>query len=232
VDGERSEKGPVTHFNPVILTTGRNEEPIALDITNVGHDIILGKPWLDKHDPTIRWKDSTLTFDSPYCQEHCSHYLQTIPLHTWSQTPIHDSSPTVNPSIQSQSINQCLTDPSQKVPKGTPQSNSKSNPNLESNSKPSTPRKAPQVSLIGSAAFACALKQPGAQLFFMSCTEILQLASTTIQESSSDPDLSQIPSEYHEFAEVFSKKESDKLPEHRAYDHRIELEKGATPPSV
>jgi hypothetical protein len=94
-DGERSEKGPVTHFNPVILTTGGNEEPIALDITNVGHDIILGKPWLDKHDPIIRWKDSTLTFDSPYCQKHCSHYLQTIPLHIWSQTLIRDSSPVV-----------------------------------------------------------------------------------------------------------------------------------------
>jgi hypothetical protein len=29
-----------------------------------------------------------------------------------------------------------------------------------------------------------------------------------------------------------SKKESDKLPEHRPYDHRIQLEEGATPPSA
>ena len=77
-----------------------------------------------------------------------------------------------------------------------------------------------------------ALKQPGTQLFFMSFSEVAQLTSTAIQESPPDPDLSQIPPEYHEFAEVFSKKESDKLPEHRPYDHRIQLEEGATPPAA
>ena len=66
----------------------------------------------------------------------------------------------------------------------------------------------------------------------MSFSEIAQVTSTTIQESTLDPDLSQIPPEYHEFAEVFSKKESDKLPEHRPYDHRIQLQEGATPPSA
>ncbi|KAI0991102.1 hypothetical protein K3495_g17085, partial [Podosphaera aphanis] len=33
-----------------------------------------------------------------------------------------------------------------------------------------------------------------------------------------------IPPEYADFADVFSKAESDKLPPHRAYDHKIELE--------
>ena len=66
----------------------------------------------------------------------------------------------------------------------------------------------------------------------MSFEEVAELASTTTQEPSPDPDLSQIPPEYHEFAEVFSKKESDKLPEHRPYDHRIQLEEGAIPPSA
>ena len=65
----------------------------------------------------------------------------------------------------------------------------------------------------------------------MSLSEISQLASATVQEPS-DPDLSQIPPEYHEFVEVFSKKQSDKLPEHRPYDHRIPLEEGAVPPWV
>jgi hypothetical protein len=81
-DGERCDRGPVTHFSPVTLKTGRNEEPIGLDIATVAHDIILGEPCLDKHDPIIRWKDSTLSFNSSYCQRNCSHYRQTIPLHT------------------------------------------------------------------------------------------------------------------------------------------------------
>jgi hypothetical protein len=39
-----------------------------------------------------------------------------------------------------------------------------------------------------------------------------------------------LPKEYHEFLEVFSKKEADKLPPHRSYDHKIQLKEGAEPP--
>ena len=230
-DGECSDRGPITQFNPVILKTGRNEEPIGLDIATVAHDIILGKPWLDKHDPTIRWTDSTLTFNSSYCQQHCSHYGQTIPLHTWSQTPIHNSSPVVNPSsTQQQPIDPCFIDSPQKAsggilkPSSNPKSNSKSKssskpksstePNSNPESKPKIARTAPQVSIIGPAAFALAVKQPGAQLYLMSLSEvaeIAELASTNVQESA-DPDLSLIPPEYHEFAEVFVRKNLTSCP--------------------
>ena len=49
-------------------------------------------------------------------------------------------------------------------------------------------------------------------------------------EPEPDPDLSSIPPEYHEFADLFSKKEADKLPLHRSYDHTIPLEPGKAPP--
>jgi hypothetical protein len=39
-----------------------------------------------------------------------------------------------------------------------------------------------------------------------------------------------LPKEYHEFLDVFSKKEADKLPPHRPYDHKIQLKEGAEPP--
>ena len=45
-----------------------------------------------------------------------------------------------------------------------------------------------------------------------------------------DPDPSMIPSEYHEFADLFSKQEADKLPTHRPYDYTIRLEPGKVPP--
>ena len=38
-----------------------------------------------------------------------------------------------------------------------------------------------------------------------------------------------LPAEYHDFLDVFSKKDSDKLPEHRSYDYAIPLVKGKTP---
>ena len=43
-------------------------------------------------------------------------------------------------------------------------------------------------------------------------------------------DLTGIPEEYHEFADVFSESQAESLPEHRPYDLKIELEDGAEPP--
>ena len=44
------------------------------------------------------------------------------------------------------------------------------------------------------------------------------------------PDLSNVPSEYHEFADVFSRTKAEILPPHRPYDLKINLEEGAQPP--
>jgi len=43
------------------------------------------------------------------------------------------------------------------------------------------------------------------------------------------PDLSNVPSEYHEFANVFSKTKAETLSPHRLYDLKINLEEGAQP---
>jgi len=41
------------------------------------------------------------------------------------------------------------------------------------------------------------------------------------------PDLSNVPSEYHEFANVFSKTKAEVLIPHHPYDLKINLEEGA-----
>jgi hypothetical protein len=38
-----------------------------------------------------------------------------------------------------------------------------------------------------------------------------------------------LPPEYHDFLDVFSRRKADMLPEHRPYDHRIEVEPGKSP---
>jgi hypothetical protein len=58
----------------------------------------------------------------------------------------------------------------------------------------------------------------------------VELSSSQADANPSDPDLSQIPSEYHEYADLFSEQEALKLPPHRPYDHQIPLEDGTTPP--
>ena len=86
----------------------------------------------------------------------------------------------------------------------------------------------PQVSLISVAAFIRACKLPGAQSFR------LHLSDTSIFANSASipdkaPDLSHIPKEYHDFADVFNKAKVDTLALHRPYDLKIDLEEGLTP---
>jgi len=71
-------------------------------------------------------------------------------------------------------------------------------------------------------------KLPGSHNFELCC-----LRSSDIQANSAKlaetPDLSNVPSEYHKFADVFNKTKAETLPPHHPYDLRINLEEGAQP---
>jgi len=62
----------------------------------------------------------------------------------------------------------------------------------------------------------------------------LYLYSSDIQANSAKlaetPDFSNVPSKYHEFADIFSKTKAETLPPHCFYDLKINLEEGAQPP--
>jgi len=85
----------------------------------------------------------------------------------------------------------------------------------------------PNIAIIGTAAFLHASKLLGSHNFE------LCLHSSDIQANSAKlvetPDLSNVPSEYHEFADVFSKTKAKTLPPHHFYDLKINLEEGAQP---
>jgi hypothetical protein len=84
-DGNNFRAGPITHYNRVTVSIAGHEEPLALDTTSLSHPIILGMPWHKKHNPEIDYMNNTLTFASEYCRTNCSHYGQTIPLHSSDQ---------------------------------------------------------------------------------------------------------------------------------------------------
>jgi len=35
------------------------------------HGLVIGLPWLQKHDPTIKWGERKITFSSPFCKRNC-----------------------------------------------------------------------------------------------------------------------------------------------------------------
>src|SRR5262245_38980175 len=84
----------------------------------------------------------------------------------------------------------------------------------------------PHIALINAAAFLHACNMEGSQCFR------LDLSPATPKVYDPDPtlDLNKIPKEYHDFADVFSRTNADKLAEHRPYDLKINLEEGKTPP--
>jgi len=84
------------------------------------------------------------------------------------------------------------------------------------------------IAIIGTAAFLHASKLLGSHNFKLClCPSNIQVNSAKLAET---PDLSNIPSEYHKFADVFSKTKAETLPSHRPYDLKINLEEGAQPP--
>jgi len=84
------------------------------------------------------------------------------------------------------------------------------------------------IVIIGATVFLCTSKLLGSSNFE------LCLYSPDIQASSAKlteaPDLSNVPSEYYKFANVFSKTKAETLASHYSYNLQINLKEGAQPP--
>jgi hypothetical protein len=83
----------------------------------------------------------------------------------------------------------------------------------------------PRISLLNAAAFARASKLADMQTF-----KLFISVATLVNSKATPVDLTNVPTEYHDLVDVFSKKRANTLPAHQPYDLKIELEDGATPP--
>ena len=64
----------------------------------------------------------------------------------------------------------------------------------------------------------------------MSNGETLAHSASASASAEKPIDLTGVPKEYHDFADVFSEVKANKLPPHRPYDLKINIEEGSTPP--
>ena len=74
-------------------------------------------------------------------------------------------------------------------------------------------------------------KLQGTQTFHIHLSDI-SVSANSASVSKEAPDLSNIPEEYHNFANIFSKAKAEKLALHRPYDLKINLEEGTFLPIV
>ena len=91
---------------------------------------------------------------------------------------------------------------------------------------PSVP---PKVSLVSAAAFATIIRQKDTVQFTIRA-QVPEAQGRSGATTSPPPDLSNLPSEYHDLADVFSEADAFTLPPHRDHDLKIETEDDAVPP--
>ena len=82
----------------------------------------------------------------------------------------------------------------------------------------------PNIAIISATAFLHILKLPGSSNFKL-CLHSLDIQANSAKLAEA-PDLSNVPSEYHEFANVFSKTKAEVLTPHCPYNLKINLKEG------
>jgi hypothetical protein len=92
---------------------------------------------------------------------------------------------------------------------------------------PSVPKDLP-VSMVTAPVFAGLSKLDGSQMFQVHLSDPIFLAAQSTQATPID--LSPIPSEYHNYSNVFSKFKADSLAEHQPYNLKIDRKENSIPP--
>ena len=281
-DGRTVSSRAITHTVQIFFILGAHTEVLQLFVTTLGqYPVVLGLPWLQKHDPRICFKHNTVTFDSEHCSEHCinTHQAMTIRgadtvFDTLHETPqeiphenpakipesphkIHKTTPKTHETPQTHETHRSTPPKPQYSPRSshhidmadcTRKMNREltllDNPIVTNNSSAAehavehTPtgditsavRKL-NINMIGAAPFNHLVQQSQKnpsriQIFSITLRDInIALAP----KKHANP-ATKLPSKYHDFLDVFSRKDADVLPKHRpGYDHTIELMEGKTP---
>ena len=79
IDGRPVESGEVTYIAKTHMRIGTHHEEILMFVTKLGHyPVVLGLPWMKRHDVSVRFVKGTLTFDSDFCLDHCCNTAATV----------------------------------------------------------------------------------------------------------------------------------------------------------
>lgn len=256
VDGTPIRSGAIEHYIPVRLLLGQHAEFISFHMVDIyGHDFILGIPWLRKHNPVISWTHDQITFNSTYCRIHCGASTSSSPINAApsSTTPCEQAFGT---SYGKKATNLSRRRQEEISSSGAPFRTPFSGTPFRVPSSPAPARSASMVSpfrpdsvdfiqIIDSNTFESLSKQEENSIYYATPVMLQSLAmaidgdnaeeSEDEDETPDDLDYSsylreKIPSEFHDYLDVFSKKSADTLPPNRSYDHNIELQPDKQPP--
>jgi hypothetical protein len=161
---------------------------------------VFGHNWLHRYNPSIDWSAGQIL------------YFRQLP-HSVPSSARPGSTGSPEPPVSR---------PSASIPKTSVP------PSSASASVPLGNTPLPSVSFINAAAYARLARLKGNTIFTVTISN--SDSATGFAANAEPTDLSGIPEDYQEFADVFSKEQSSSLPPHRPYDLKIDLEEGAEPP--
>ncbi|OMH83482.1 hypothetical protein AX774_g3012 [Zancudomyces culisetae] len=93
IDGNMLSTTGINHaYNDIKISIGNGHtETINLHpIQSVHGHVILGMPWLKKHNPSINWDTFDILFNSGYCLNNCVHHKKPVDIMYQPEVPSED----------------------------------------------------------------------------------------------------------------------------------------------
>ena len=234
IDGSPNNAGKITHFARLMLTIDNYSEWNDFLITNLGgENLILGLPWLRKVNPTIDWELGTLSIP-PSCNPSPS--IEEIP--DEDSFPTFRGAPTGDALVEEigidyDSIATGTTAPAPTSSAPTPDVDlpDLATPLLDTLTFDNASDAPPPVCRINAnrrlrRAFARKgfLEDTSDQLW---CAAGYTYSQKIAEEAQKDKPAKSfedmVPPQYRQHAHVFSESESQRLPEHKPWDHAIKF---------
>ena len=262
VDGRPSTAGDVTHKVAVNLSFNHHSEKIELFVTKfANYDVILGKPWMAKHNPLIDWKTNTLCFDKTYCRKHClaancssqtvhgvSKNMKVTPDKIKGSLPRRIGAAAFNMLASKHGVevfSLSLHEVNKRLEALGSLTGYESDRDTTKETKEMKETKPARFSDIRNGLDKMLYDQLNTyELDAELPDETRRTAAELYCSGASLEDIqkafepktlidprTKLPLHYHDFLPVFDQKEADKLPPHRDCDHKIELQPGKTAPA-
>ncbi|KAH0604594.1 uncharacterized protein H6S33_006262 [Morchella sextelata] len=88
IDGRPISYRQITHLCYLPLSIDSHHETIPFFVTKLGsYPLVLGIPWLQLHDATLRFKGNSILFDSEYCKRKCNSSTIPVPIREIAPPP-------------------------------------------------------------------------------------------------------------------------------------------------
>lgn len=214
IDGTENKEGSITHVAVLDMVVGTHVEKVVFTVTDIGpEDVIIGLDWLRKHNPEVDWKEGSLRMSR--CPERCQSQGEASKS---AFTPMGDTR--VRPAAQTRKRRSRKTVTKgdvttrvlmEEIPEDDPEEwNGEEDHLIEAWSRGVQLQNAPQLFVMAGYTYSQQLAEQ----------ELNKKPERTFEEM--------VPEPYRDFQKVFSKSASERLPEHKPYDHAIELIPGAT----